>query len=219
MRDHTDRFNQAFKALPLVASLRGLVAQDAVAIGQALGSEGWRLVDVAMSSAQASASIERLVKTFPELVVGAGEVMSMADVRAARMAGVSFVASPHTDAGVIRTARDLGLACVAGVATMTEAFTALAAGATALQLYPAEMMSAAAVKAFRSLLPPSLPLLVGGGVSLESVGDYVTAGASGFAVGAALYRPGDSAGAVTVAAGVFATALEATGLLTTSSRL
>ena len=209
MRDHQDRLLQNLKTLPLLASLRGLTLAEVVPIGHALKIAGWSLVDVPLNSPQPLASIERMATAFPDHMVGAGMVMSMADVRNVRAAGAALVVSPHVDAGIIRTARDLGLACLPGVATPTEAYTALGAGASALLLVPAELITPAVVRAFRALLPPLVPLLVGGGVTLEVMGDYLSAGASGFAIGAALYRPGDSAAAVAVAAGVFATSLEA----------
>ena len=210
MRDHQERFNLALGALPLLASLRGMPVADAVPIGHVLKRAGWALLAVPLNSPQPLVSIERLATAFPEHVVGAGMCMSMADVRNVRVAGGALVATPHVDAGIIRTARDLGLVCLPGVATPTEAYTALGAGASALQLVPAALITPAAMRAFRALLPASVPLLVAGGITLEMMGDYLAAGASGFAIGAALYRPGDGAAAVAVAAGVFATALEAT---------
>ena len=211
MRDHQDRFHQALKTLPLLATLRGLVAADALAIGHALKQAGWGLIEVPLASPQALSSIERLATSLPEVVVGAGMVMNVAEVRNARAAGAAMVVSPHVDAFVIRAARDAGLACVAGIATPTEAFAALAAGVTALALFPAEMVPPAALKALRALLPLAV-LLPAGGVTLETMGDYFNAGASGFAIGAALYRPGDGAATVAVAAAVFATALDAATL-------
>lgn len=211
MRDHQERFKQALKALPLLASLRGLLPADAVPIVHVLRKAGWGIVEVPLNEPQAMASIERLAKNYPDQLIGAGWVMSMADVRNVRAAGGTLVACPHVDVGIIRSARDLGLACLPGVATPTEAYTALGAGAMALQLVPAALITPGVVRAFRTLLPLSIPLLVGGGVTLELVGDYLSAGASGFAIGSALYRPGDTASAVAVAAGVFAAALEATG--------
>jgi 2-dehydro-3-deoxyphosphogalactonate aldolase len=209
MRDHHERFTQALSAMPLLASLRGLPLADAVPMAHVLKKAGWGLIDVGLNSPQAMASIEKMATAYPDMVIGAGMVMSMGDVRNVRAAGGALVVSPHVDAGVIRTARDLGLACLPGVATPTEAYTALGAGASVLQLYPAAIITPAAVKAFRALLPVAVPLLVGGGVTLEAMADYVDAGVSGFVVGTALYRPGDSAAAVAAAAGVFVATLEA----------
>ena len=217
VRDHQERFDQALKALPLLASLRGLPVAEAVPIGHVLKKAGWAMLEVPLNSPQPLVSIGKLATAYPELVVGAGMCMSMADVRNVRAAGGALVATPHVDAGIIRTARDLGLACLPGVATPTEAYTALGAGASALQLYPAALITPAAVRAFRALLPASVPLLVAGGVTLEVMGDYLAAGATGFAICAALYRPGDSPAAVAVAAGVFATALEAVSTVRASS--
>lgn len=208
MRDQQDRFLQALHTTPLVATLHGLVVADALAIGQALKKAGWCLIEVPLTAPQPYTSIERLATTFPDMVVGAGMVMSMADVRNVRAAGGAMVVLPHMDAGVIRTARDLGMACLPGVATPTEAVTALLAGASALQIFPVEMVPPATLRALHAMLPSSALLLPAGGVTLETMADYLAAGANGFVVSAALYRPGDSAGAVAVAAGVFATALE-----------
>jgi 2-dehydro-3-deoxyphosphogalactonate aldolase len=217
MQDDQPRFFQALKRKPLMATLGGLVEADALAIGQVLQEAGWALIEVPLNSPQPYTSIEHLAQAFPQMVVGAGMVMSMGEVRNVRAAGGAMVVSPHMDVGVIRAARDLGLICLAGVATPTEAVTALLAGATALQIFPVEMVPPATLRALHAMLPPEALLLPAGGVTLETLGDYVAAGANGFAVGAALYRPGDSAAAVAIAADVFATALE-TALEAASAR-
>jgi 2-dehydro-3-deoxyphosphogalactonate aldolase len=105
-------------------------------------------------------------------------------------AGGRLIVMPHADAEVIRTAKAAGLWCVPGVATPTEAFAALAAGADALKLFPAELLTPPVLKALRAVLPRDVKLLPVGGITPQNLGAHVAAGASGFGLGSALYRPG-----------------------------
>jgi len=196
--------------LPLVAILRGLTPPEAPAIGQALVQAGFGLLEVPLNSPQPLDSIAALAAQHPGQLIGAGTVMSAADVRNVQAAGGRLIISPHFDADVVHQALRLGLACMPGVATPSEAFAALRAGAHALKLFPAEMIGPAVVKALRAVLPPGVPLLPVGGIAPGNMAAYRQAGATGFGIGSALYAPGQSAGQTTQAAQAFITAWRAT---------
>ena len=189
--------------LPLVAILRGLTPAEAPGIGQALTRAGFVLLEVPLNSPQPLESLAALAAQHPDLLIGAGTVMSAADVRNVHAAGGRLIISPHFDTEVVHEALRLGLACMPGVATPSEAFAALKAGAHALKLFPAEMIGPAVVKALRAVLPANVPLLPVGGVSPDNMAAWRKAGASGFGIGSALYKPGQSVAQTTAAANTF----------------
>lgn len=201
-------FESALTALPLVAILRGIRPEEAAAVGVALVNAGWRLIEVPLNSPEPLESIRRMVAACPAALVGAGTVMDAAAVQAVHEAGGRFIVAPNFDAAVVRAARSLGLAAIPGVMSPTEAFAALQAGATALKLFPAEMIPPQAVKALRAVLDPSVVVLPVGGISLANVASYRAAGANGFGVGSALYQPGMSADEVGRNAGRWKAAVE-----------
>lgn len=194
---------QQLARLPLVAILRGLPPADAPAIGQALVDAGFGLLEVPLNSPQPLHSIATLAAQHPQCLVGAGTVLRAAEVREVQAAGGRLIVSPHFDPEVVREAVRLDLACVPGVATPSEAFAALAAGAHALKLFPAEMLTPAVLKALRAVLPAHVPLLPVGGIGPHNMADYRRAGASGFGIGSALYAPGQSATKTAAAAQTF----------------
>jgi 2-dehydro-3-deoxyphosphogalactonate aldolase len=191
-----DKFSAAMTALPLVAILRGLRPDEAVPVGQALLGAGWRLIEVPLNSPQPLQSMEAMAAALPAALVGAGTVLSAAQVRDVHAAGGQLVVSPNFDAAVVREAVRLGLVCLPGVMTATEAFAALQAGASGLKLFPAEMITPAVVKALRAVLPAPTLLLPVGGITVGNMAAYRAAGASGFGIGSALYAPGMAAGDV-----------------------
>jgi len=188
-----DHFERAFAALPLVAILRGLDPDDAVAIGGALVDAGFRLIEVPLNSPEPLRSIERLARAFPEAFVGAGTVLTPTDAVAVHRAGGRMIVAPNFDASVVAEAVRLGAVALPGVATPSEAFAALSAGAAALKMFPAEMIPPAAVKAVRAVLPRSVRLLPVGGISLDNMDAYRRAGANGFGIGSSLFQPGAGA--------------------------
>ena len=190
----------ALSQVPLIAILRGIRPEEAVAVGRAIEGAGWRAIEVPLNSPQPLRSIAELARAFPHLLVGAGTVLRPEQVHEVHRAGGRLVVSPNLNADVVRAAADLGLPCVPGVCTPTEAFAALDAGASALKLFPAEMIPAAAVKAMRAVLPASTLLLPVGGITAGNMPAYLAAGASGFGIGSALYRPGLGAAEVAQAA-------------------
>jgi len=198
-----DVFAQALRTLPLVAILRGLPNGDALAIGAGLAAEGWRLIEVPLNSPQPLASIEAMSAALPDALVGAGTVLTTAQVRDVHAAGGRLVVAPNFDAEVVRAAVQLGMVCLPGVATITEAFAALAAGASALKLFPAEMLTPPVVKAWRAVLAPDTVLLPVGGITPAGMAAYRAAGANGFGLGSALYKPGQDAATVGAQARAF----------------
>ena len=186
-------FDAAFATLPLVAILRGIRPDEAVAVGRALVDAGWRLIEVPLNSPDPLRSIEALARALPEACVGAGTVLTAGDVRAVHAAGGRMVVAPSFSPEVVAETVRLGGVALPGVATPSEAFAALAAGAAALKLFPAEMIPPAAVKALRAVLPPATRALPVGGVGLENFEAYRAAGADGFGIGSSLYQPGRSA--------------------------
>jgi 2-dehydro-3-deoxyphosphogalactonate aldolase len=191
-----DTFAAALKNLPLVAILRGLTPDEALPTGQALVNTGWTLIEVPLNSPQPLQSIEVMAAALPNALIGAGTVLSVDQVRDVRAAGGQLVVSPNFSAEVVREALRLGMLCLPGVMTATEAFAALQAGATGLKLFPAEMITPAVVKALRAVLPAQTLLLPVGGIGVDNMAAYRKAGASGFGIGSALFTPGMTASQV-----------------------
>jgi 2-dehydro-3-deoxyphosphogalactonate aldolase len=201
-----DIFGAALRALPLVAILRGLTPDEAPAIGTALTSAGFGLLEVPLNSPQPLESIARLAHQHPQALVGAGTVLNAQQVREVHAAGGRLIVSPNFNAEVVREAVRLDLPCLPGVMTPTEAFAALDAGATALKLFPAEMISPAVLKAMRAVLPGDTALLPVGGITPDGMAAWLAAGAAGFGIGSSLYKPGKSAADVGSDAFAFAAA-------------
>jgi 2-dehydro-3-deoxyphosphogalactonate aldolase len=193
---------------PLVAILRGIRAEEVEAVGEALIDAGIRIIEIPLNSPHPFESIERLSRRFDDVaLVGAGTVLRVEDVVRLADAGGRLVVSPNTDLRVITAGVAAGMACTPGYFTSTEAFAALEAGAHALKLFPGEAASPAAVKAHRAVLPADAPILVVGGITPDRMPDYLAAGADGFGLGGALYRPGETAKDVAERARSFVTSL------------
>nr|HET7859317.1 2-dehydro-3-deoxy-6-phosphogalactonate aldolase [Caldimonas sp.] len=187
------RFAVACAELPLVAILRGVRPDEAVAIGSALVEAGWRMIEVPLNSPDPLVSIAALADAFPDALVGAGTVLTASAVREVHAAGAELVVAPNFDRDVVGEAVALGIAALPGVLSASEAFAALAAGAVALKLFPAEMVPPPAVKALRAVLDPATVVLPVGGISLANMHAYRDAGANGFGIGSSLYKPGMAA--------------------------
>lgn len=186
-------WENAFATCPLVAILRGLRPDEAIAHGRALTGAGFTLLEVPLNSPEPLDSIARLAAGLPEALVGAGTVLSATDVRAICDAGGRLIVAPNFDPEVAAEAARLNLTYLPGVGTVTEAFAALKAGAAALKLFPAEMIPPTALRAMRSVLPAQARLLPVGGIDAETMRAYLTAGANGFGLGSSLYCPGQGA--------------------------
>jgi 2-dehydro-3-deoxyphosphogalactonate aldolase len=188
------KFAAAMQQLPLVAILRGLTPSEAADVGDAIVEAGFRLLEVPLNSPRPLDSIALLRQRFPDALVGAGTVLDPRQVREVHAAGGELIVAPNFNAAVVAEAARLGLVSLPGVMTPTEAFGALAAGASGLKLFPAELASP--VKALLAVLPKGTPLMPVGGITPGNMGDWVAAGAAGFGIGSALYRPGKSTAAV-----------------------
>jgi 2-dehydro-3-deoxyphosphogalactonate aldolase len=189
---------------PLVAILRGLTQADAPAIGRVLFDAGFRLLEVPLNRPGALDAIRALLAIAPpDALIGAGTVLTRGDVDAVRNAGGQFMVSPNCEPDVIRHAVQSDMLALPGIATPTDAFKALDAGAHGLKLFPAEMIPPAVVKSLRSVLPEKTYLFPVGGVNASNMGAYVDAGANGFGIGGQLYRPGTEPSSVRRAAETF----------------
>lgn len=200
-------FAAAFARLPLIAILRGLRPEEADPVGEALVEAGFALIEVPLNSPDPLASIERLARGLAgRAVVGAGTVLHVAQVAAVQAAGGTMVISPNANPEVIRATAAAGMVSLPGIATPTEAFAALDAGASALKLFPAEAASPAVLKAMRAVLPADTRVLPVGGIAPDTMARWRAAGAAGFGLGSALYAPGLSAAEVGARARAFVAA-------------
>lgn len=204
----TDLFFHRMSQCPLFAILRGITPGEVEGIGEALIEAGVRVIEVPLNSPDPLKSISRLARRFgDDALIGAGTVLDPVDVTRVAEAGGHLIVSPNTDQQVIRAACAAGLVSAPGYFTPSEAFAAIAAGAHAIKLFPAEAASPAVVKAQRAVLPKGVPLVVVGGVTPEKIAAYRTAGADGFGLGSALYAPGMTPGEVSSRARAFLTAI------------
>jgi 2-dehydro-3-deoxyphosphogalactonate aldolase len=191
--------------------LRGLPADDAAAVGAALFDAGFCAVEVPLNRPGALQAIATLAAMAPPgTLVGAGTVMSPQEVQAVADAGGRLIVCPHCDPSVIDQAVALGLWCVPGVGTASEAFTALRHGAHGLKLFPAEVWGPRGLKALKAVLPEGTPLWPVGGVAADNLAQWTAAGATGFGIGGQLYQPGDAAATVGPRAREFISAWRAT---------
>jgi len=178
----------------LIAILRGIKPTEAEAVGHALYDAGFRLIEVPLNSPDPLDSIRAMRAALPtDCLIGAGTVLNPDDCARIQDAGGELIVMPHSDPAVIRAAKALGMASCPGVATPTEAFAALAAGADVLKMFPAEQLGPVVLKAWRAVMRPPIALAPVGGITPDNISVYAQAGASGFGLGSALYKPGLSA--------------------------
>jgi 2-dehydro-3-deoxyphosphogalactonate aldolase len=196
----------AMAQLPLIAILRGLTPAEALTIGEALVSSGFAIIEVPLNSPEPLHSIAALTRQFPQTLIGAGTVLNAQQVKDVHAAGGRLVVAPNFKPAVVAQALALNMVVLPGVATPTEAFAALDAGAHGLKLFPAEMISPATVKAMRAVLPKAAALMPVGGITPDNMAVYRAAGATGFGLGSALYAPGRNAEQVRSAAQNFVNA-------------
>jgi 2-dehydro-3-deoxyphosphogalactonate aldolase len=183
--------------MPLIAILRGIQSNECVDIAQTIYDAGFRCIEIPLNSPDAIASIALLVQHLPQdCLIGAGTVMTPDQVAAVHQAGGRLIVMPHADTTVIRAAKGLGMLCTPGVATLTEAFAALHAGADAVKLFPSESVPPSVLKAWRTVLPAQTICLPVGGVKSDGMQVYVDAGAKGFGLGSNLYKAGWNAAQV-----------------------
>jgi 2-dehydro-3-deoxyphosphogalactonate aldolase len=203
----------ALAAMPLVAILRGIAPDEIADVARALVDAGFRLIEVPLNSPEPLRSIEALARLAPAgVLIGAGTVTDAASVDRVIDAGGRLIVSPHVDPAVVTRAVERGGIALPGVMTPSEAFAALKAGAHALKLFPGEIVTPAALRALRAVLPPAARLLVVGGVSASTMPAYAEAGADGFGIGSALYKPGVPAGEIAGRAAAMIAVARAAGL-------
>lgn len=177
----------------IIAILRGLTPSEAEGIGASLVAAGITRIEVPLNSPEPLASVAVLAKAFGgQAEIGAGTVLTTAQVAEVAQAGGRMIVSPNADPEVIAATRALGLASYPGVFSPTEAFAALKAGATGLKLFPAAQLGPAGLQALRAVIPMSVDIFAVGGAGAENLGQWFAAGASGFGIGTALYKPADT---------------------------
>ena len=178
---------------PLIAILRGIRPDEAVAVGEALLDAGFTDVEVPLNSPEPLASIDALVDAFGARArIGAGTVLTVDDVGAVAATGARLIVSPDANPEVIGATKAAGLVSIPGVATPGEAFRALAAGADAIKVFPAGQVGRDGVRAWCAVLPPGTDVYAVGGAGPADFGDWLDAGVTGFGIGSALYRAGHS---------------------------
>jgi 2-dehydro-3-deoxyphosphogalactonate aldolase len=173
----------------MIAILRGLTVDRAPETGAALMAAGFRHIEVPLNSPRPFRSIELLARAHPDCVVGAGTVLSTEDVDQVRAAGGRLIVAPNCDPQVIRHALACGMRVMPGIATATEAFAAVQAGATELKLFPASTYGAGHLRALKSVLPESVKVYPVGGIGSQDIAGWLESGADGFGFGGELFKP------------------------------
>jgi 2-dehydro-3-deoxyphosphogalactonate aldolase len=188
--DQKSALADATALCPLVAILRGVKPDEVIAIADAIIDAGFSMIEVPLNSPDPLASIALLAVRYPpNILIGAGTVLTTRDVAAVQATGARLIVSPNTAPAVIRAAVAAGMISLPGYFTPSEAFAALEAGAHGLKLFPAEGASLAYLKAQRAVVAMSVPIFAVGGVSVENIADWLAAGATGAGLGSALYKP------------------------------
>lgn len=194
----------------LVAILRGLKPTEAIAMGQALFDAGIEAIEVPLNSPEPFSSIARIVEVLPKsALVGAGTVLTAADVDGLHKAGGRLLVSPNIDAEVMERAMHHGMVTMPGVFTPTEAFQAIRLGASALKFFPASVLGAGGISAIRAVLPAQTLVGAVGGVSEKDFAGYKAVGVTVFGLGSSLFKPGMSVDDVAVRAHAAVTAWDA----------
>ncbi|TRD22651.1 2-dehydro-3-deoxy-6-phosphogalactonate aldolase [Palleronia caenipelagi] len=202
----------AMAANPLIAILRGLVPDNAEAVSDVLVEAGFRIIEVPLNSPDPCASIARIAKRHGETaVVGAGTVLTVADVEVVAEAGGRIIVCPNMNPEVGRAAVERGLYWCPGAITPSEAFAALEIGAAVLKIFPAELVPPAAIKAMRAVLPPETVIAAVGGITPETMDQWTEVGVNGFGLGSALFKPSYTLEEIAERAAAFVSALAQRG--------
>ncbi len=216
MTSLSDTWHSHFSRMPLVAILRGISTNEAASVGEALLQSGISIMEVPLNSPQPFDTIARLKHELGDSAfVGAGTVLTQHEAEACAEAGSQIIIAPNCNPAVASVAKEQQLIYCPGVATATEAFQALDLGAHALKLFPGEMISPEVTKALRAVLPAQAQVLPVGGINENNIPHYLAAGANGFGIGSALYKPGKMAEQVAASASRFVAAINASDPLIT----
>tara|TARA_B100001057_G_scaffold465102_1_gene520913 strand:- start:1539 stop:2180 length:642 start_codon:yes stop_codon:yes gene_type:complete len=176
---------------PLIAILRGIKPAEVIDVAEILIEKDFKIIEIPLNSPDPIRSIELLTHYFENhAIIGAGTVLDETSIRSTAEAGAKLVVMPNGNSTVVKAAKDRGLIAIPGIATPTEAFSMIEAGADALKLFPAEGIPPSVLKAMKAVLPSTVPILPVGGITPEKMNDYLKAGAIGFGLGSALYKPG-----------------------------
>lgn len=194
---------------PLVAILRGVQPHEIVDIGNALIEAGFGIIEVPLNSPDPLDSIGKLADQFgAKAIVGAGTVLTTKQVDEVVAVGGRLIVSPNMNPDVIRRTKEHEALSYPGVFTPTEAFSAIDAGADALKFFPASLHGPDGVKAIKAVLPPEMPVFAVGGVSVPTIGDWLSAGTDGFGIGSNVYKVGWNADKIAVEAQAFVRAYD-----------
>lgn len=208
MPQHAE-FDEAITRCPLIAILRGVRPDEIDGVSDVLVEAGFAMIEVPLNSPNPLESISRLAKRHGQsTLVGAGTVLAVDQVESVVAAGGRMIISPNINVDVISAAAARGLISLPGYFTPTEAFSALAAGASGLKLFPAEAATPAVLKAHRAVLPSGTSIFAVGGITPGLMPPWLAAGAAGFGLGSALYAPGSTPAEVSAAASRFVGALQ-----------
>jgi 2-dehydro-3-deoxyphosphogalactonate aldolase len=202
-------FSEYFESCPLIAILRGIKPNEILTIGEALIEAGFRIIEIPLNSPEALKSIELAAKHFTnDILIGAGTVLNTDQVQKVSNAGGRLIVSPHADPLIVTKTKALNLFAIPGFCSVTEAQSMIRCNADALKLFPAEGNPPETLKAIRAVLDQSIHILPVGGITPEKIAPYLKAGANGFGLGSALYRPGDKPNEVSLKARDFLNAMK-----------
>ena len=184
-------FLSFLKESPLIAILRGITPAEVIEISEVLVNKNFKIIEIPLNSPDPIKSIEMLVSHFKdEVIIGAGTVTDLTSIKLIAEAGARLSVMPNGSIRIVKAAKASGLITIPGVFTPTEAFAMIESGADALKLFPAEGAPPMVLKAMKAVLPTAIPILPVGGITPDKMTEYQKAGANGFGLGSALYKPG-----------------------------
>lgn len=193
--------NACLEKMPLIAILRGITPEEALPVSDLLFEEGFSIVEVPLNSPDPMDSIAAIAKAHGnDMLVGAGTVLTAADVKAVAAAGGRLIVAPNFDPEVVKAAKAAGLYATPGILTPSEGFAALKCGADGLKVFPAEAAPPKVIKAMRAVLPKDVKVIPVGGINENNMADYWEVNANGFGIGSNLYKSGKSLDDVRAAA-------------------